>query len=169
MKRMWSKEELDSLEIVATNIDSESAAGGQVLTADGSGGAQWEAPTETTHLYLYTGDMGERLTINGKQTYIGFMFSFYSSDPDISTRTQVINLLYAARTLSNRYQPLTQPITPAYSTQYVRFVGKIDMQSAAPTGIYFNVYDLVDGLFTITNTHFTSALVMYTLNKQQIF
>ena len=44
-------------EVVAANVDSESATSGQVLTADGSGGASWQTPQSSgggTQLYLHT-------------------------------------------------------------------------------------------------------------------
>lgn len=49
MKRMWSKEELEKMiqqggggVVTASDIDSEEATAGQVLQADGNGGATWE-------------------------------------------------------------------------------------------------------------------------------
>lgn len=61
MKKMYSKEELENiiqtilndLEIDSSKIDSGEATSGQVLTADGSGGASWEDASGGDEVHLY--------------------------------------------------------------------------------------------------------------------
>lgn len=99
-------------EVKESDVNSESATSGQVLTANGSGGASWQTPSVETKLYKH------EITYSNYPTMKEYEFN---DDGTISTRTWTPN--YAAKSLT-----IISSKSTAFTTQ--------DMQNAQHDILY---------------------------------
>lgn len=89
------KEKLDNAltEVKVEDVDSESATSGQVLTADGEGGASWQNASGGTEVSgTSTGDNWETITIDGTTKNIPQGESDVEANPTVPSGTTPVDL-----------------------------------------------------------------------------
>lgn len=98
--------------IKANEINSESATSGQVLTADGNGGASWQDASDATLVYKpyyydeqYAGEIANEVTTFNKVDFIGtpnvgdtFILYTYASKEPYGIRLTVMEVLTVGET-----------------------------------------------------------------------
>lgn len=113
--------------VVATDVDSESAINGQVLTANGSGGASWQNAS-SGKVYEHIIQLSQFFT---------YYIRIYTNSPQILTVVTLATLLHSANSQ-----------IPLYITLYENGTGKIkeymtlDAPSNASLRVIYTTYNL---------------------------
>lgn len=136
----------DQLPIKASNVNSETATNGQVLTADGSGGASWQnagggGSTKYLHKITLKGKAGKPYSRIYVNIYSSSSASFTSvSDIYTALNSQQSNQFTEAGGCINSGGMQTIVSLQAFSTQFI--IGTFNDSSASLTNINIPLTDL---------------------------
>jgi hypothetical protein len=165
MKRMWSEEELEKMiqqgggggssDVTASDIDSEEATAGQVLTADGEGGASWE-DADGGKLYLH---LIYLRTSNSDYFYI----NLYTNNETPFTLDTLDNYLIEKGIVNGHYLPITGY---NYSTKVIYLgVCKDTEQSSQRNKLEFSYCNIEENSFSSIYKDKTSMTIVDTVSE----
>lgn len=125
--------------VVATDVDSESATNGQVLTANGSGGASWQNASG--------GKVYEHII--QISSAFDYYIRIYTNSPEILTAQILGALLH-----KGNYKIPLYITSYAYGNGEIRYYTTLDSGSNAPLRVSYEVYN-----FTIDNGNIKITLI----------